>query len=235
MNSRPYTTLFLLQSLDGKISTGDVDERDFDKDLPDIPGVKDGLHQYYEIEQQTDPIAFITGRVMAKVGANTNPLEGVKKIPITFVVVDNKPHLTGHGVEFLAHKFGKPVIVTTDKDHPAYKLLDKYPEIAIVHYDEAIDFANLFVKLKADYGAERMTIQSGGELNAILLRAGLIDEVLVVIAPCLIGGRNTTTLVDGESLRTSEDLAKIRPLRFKGCTPLKDSYLRLEYEVVNEE
>ncbi len=52
MTNRPYTTLFLLQSLDGKISTGATDERDFDKDLPLLPGVKDGLHQYRVITDQ---------------------------------------------------------------------------------------------------------------------------------------------------------------------------------------
>lgn len=232
-DSRPYATLFLLESLDGKISTGDTDERDFDKDLPNIPGVKEGLHQYYEIEQTTDNFSFITGRVMAKVGVNTNSLEGITQIPITFVVVDNKPHLTAHGVEFLAHKFGKLLIVTTDKTHPAYYLQSAYPNIAIQHYDNAIDFADLFAKLKNEHGAERITIQSGGELNAVLLRSGLIDRVLIVVAPCLIGGRNTATLVDGDSLQTAEDLAKVRPLKLKECKALEDSYVLLEYEVIN--
>lgn len=230
---KPTTTLFLLQSLDGKISTGDVDERDFDKDLPNIPGVKEGLHQYYEIEQTTDMYSFITGRVMAKVGANTNSLDKVKRIPVHFVVVDNKPHLTAHGVEFLARKFEKLYIVTTDKSHPAFDLKKQHTNIVVLPYDNAIDFPDLFAKLRIDHGAERMTIQSGGELNAVLLRAGLIDRVLLVVAPCLVGGRTTSTLVDGESLRTAEDLAKIRPLKLTKCEALEDSYVRLEYEVVN--
>lgn len=78
------------------------------------------------------------------------------------------------------------------------------------------------------------TIQFGGELNAVLLRAGIIDQVLIVVAPCLIGGRTTATLVDGEPLHTVEDLAKIRPLKLKSCQALEDSYVRLEYKVVND-
>jgi 2,5-diamino-6-(ribosylamino)-4(3H)-pyrimidinone 5'-phosphate reductase len=233
MSQRPYTTLFLLQSLDGKISTGDTDNRDFDKDFPNIPGVKEGLHQYCDIEQTTDNFSFITGRVMAKVGVNTNSLEGIKQIPITFVVVDNKPHLTAHGVEHLARKFGKLLIVTTNKIHPAYGLQNKYSNIEVLHYDSTIDFVDLFAKLKAEYGAERMTIQSGGELNAVLLRAGLIERALIVVAPCLIGGRSTSTLVDGDSLQTTEDLVKIRPLKLQECKALEDSYVLMEYEVIN--
>ena len=65
---RPVTTLFMLMSVDGKISTGASDLLDFDKDLPGIPGVREGLRQYYEIEQTTDLWSFNTGRVQAKLG-----------------------------------------------------------------------------------------------------------------------------------------------------------------------
>ena len=39
---RPITTLFMLMSVDGKISPGITDALDFDKDLPQIPGVGEG-------------------------------------------------------------------------------------------------------------------------------------------------------------------------------------------------
>ena len=68
--SRPQTTLFMLISVDGKISTGSTDDRDFDKDLPNIDGVKEGLPQYYDLEQETDSCSLNTGRVMVKVGWN---------------------------------------------------------------------------------------------------------------------------------------------------------------------
>ena len=45
---RPITTLFLLMSVDGKISTGSFDELDVNRDSPKIPGVREGLQQYYE-------------------------------------------------------------------------------------------------------------------------------------------------------------------------------------------
>ena len=47
--NRPITTLFMLESLDGKISSGASDNFDADKDFPKINGVKEGLHQYYEL------------------------------------------------------------------------------------------------------------------------------------------------------------------------------------------
>ena len=99
--NRSFTTLFLMESLDGKISTGDTDNRDVDKDFPLIDGVKEGLHQYYDIEKTTDPFSLNTGRVMAKIGLNTKNEEPTK-IGCSFIIIDNKPHLTEKGTEYLA-------------------------------------------------------------------------------------------------------------------------------------
>ena len=59
-----------IESLDGKISSGSSDNLDADKDFCKIDGVKEGLHQYYELEQETDVFSLNTGRVMAKIGVN---------------------------------------------------------------------------------------------------------------------------------------------------------------------
>jgi len=90
---RPVTTLFMLSSVDGKISTGASDERDVDKDFPKIDGIREGLHQYYEIEQTTDLWSFNTGRVQAKMGVNHKMIPE-EKLPVSFVILDNH-QLTG--------------------------------------------------------------------------------------------------------------------------------------------
>lgn len=63
---RPITTLFMLMSVDGKITTGSSDHLDFDQDLPHIHGCWEGLQQYYDIEQTTDLWSLNSGRVQAK-------------------------------------------------------------------------------------------------------------------------------------------------------------------------
>ncbi|MFQ7538495.1 MAG: deaminase, partial [Clostridium sp.] len=89
--SNLITTLFMLMSVDGKISTGASDELDFDKDFPHIKGLREGLQQYYDIEQTTDLWSLTSGRVQAKVGVNEKQLP--EKTPVSFVVLDNH-HLT---------------------------------------------------------------------------------------------------------------------------------------------
>ncbi len=229
--NRPVTTLFILMSLDGKISTGDNDSLDFDRDLPRIPDINDGLYQYYELEGDTDLYSLNTGRVMAKVGANEE-MDETDKLPVSFIFIDNKPHLNLTGIENFIRKSSQLFIITTNESHPAFEMEDT-ENLEIIHYQGEIDFTDLFRRLKEDCGVDRITVQSGGTLNAVLLREGLIDKVSVVIAPCLIGGKDTPSLVDGESLHSVEELHKIKVLKLKDCKVLDGSYLHLQYEVLN--
>ncbi len=225
--------MIIVYHMDGKISTGDVDELDVDKDFKRIVGVKEGLQQYYDLEKQTDLFSLNTGRVMAKIGVNerTTP---PKKIDCSFIILDNKPHLNEKGVAYLAQWVKTLYLVTTNKNHPAFKVKQEYSNIEILFYDGEVDLAGLMEKLKREYRVDRITIQSGGTLNAEWVRRGLIDHVSVVIAAVLVGGKDTSTLVDGESLHTQVDLLKVRPLRLVKCEVLENSYLHAYYDVVNE-
>lgn len=232
MNARPFTTLFMLSSLDGKISTGNVDELDVDKDFPRIAGIREGLHQYYDLEKQTDRVSFNSGKVQAKVGVNQRTWEKDTD-DVSFVVVDNKPHLDTQGTEYFAKRSDSFYLITTNKDHPALTLKDTYPTMHILFYEEEIDFVDVFRIFKEDFGIEKITIQTGGALNAVFLRLGLIDKVSIVVAPCLIGGKDTQSLIGGDSLQIQEDLKKIKALKLIKCNVLDNSYLHVQYEVIN--
>jgi 2,5-diamino-6-(ribosylamino)-4(3H)-pyrimidinone 5'-phosphate reductase len=88
--------------------------------------------------------------------------------------------------------------------------------------------------LKNKHGIKSMTIQTGGTLNSILLREKLIDKLSIIIAPALIGGKETSTLIDGESLHTFDDLRKIKALKLIENKTLNGSYINLKYEIINE-
>ena len=75
-------------------------------------------------------------------------------------------------------------------------------------------------------------MQTGGTLNGLFLRDKLFDYVDVVVAPVLIGGKDTATLIDGKSLLSQEELSKLGVLRLQECEILEHSYLRLRYEVL---
>lgn len=223
---KPVTTLFMLMSVDGKISTGASDDLDVDKDFPKIDGVKEGLHQYYEIEQTTDLWSLNTGRVQAKMGVNTANIPS--KTPVSFVIVDNK-HLSQSGIRYFCAKSKEFVLVTTNKKHPAFEVEEE--NLHIIFQNE-LSLKEALMTLKRDYGCDRLTIQSGGTLNGLFLREKLIDYIDIVVAPVLVGGKDTATLIDGKSLLSGNELGQLGVLKLQECVVLENSYLRLRYEVV---
>lgn len=230
MKKKIVTTLFMLESLDGKINSGNSDNLDVDKDWCRINGVKEGLHQYYEIEATTDFYSLNTGRVMAKIGVNERT-EYHDKVDCRFIIIDNKPHLNEKGIDYICHWVDRLILVTTNKNHVAYSLQEKYNNLDILFYD-SLNLSTLLSDMAEKYNAEAITIQSGGTLNGKFLRENLIDYVNVVIAPLLVGGKDTSTLIDGEAITSSENLNKLKALQLIECNQLKNSYIQLKYKVI---
>ncbi|MBO6127958.1 MAG: dihydrofolate reductase family protein [Pseudobutyrivibrio sp.] len=227
MDERPITTLFMLMSVDGKISPGASDELDVDKDFPNITGLKEGLYQYYDIEQTTDLWSFNTGRVQQKMGVNEKPIP--EKTPVSFVLLDNT-HLTEHGIRYFCASSKEFVLITTNKKHPAFTVNEDNFHII---YQDNLSLKDALRDLKSKYGCERITIQSGGTINGMFLREKLFDYVDIIVAPVLIGGKDTTTLIDGNSIVNSDDLDKLGILSLIECEMLDNSYIRLRYKVIS--
>ncbi len=232
MNKIPRTTLFMIQSVDGKISSGDTDAVDVDRDWKRIVGVKEGLPQYYALEKRTDHVSFNTGRVMAKIGINTRTTIPPKLPRLFFVLVDNKPHLNQQGLRYLSGWLGHVFIVTTNKKHPAFALQKEVANITVLLYPKQINFRHLFETLYSTYKFKRVTIQSGGTMNTKLVREGIIDRISLVIAPLLVGGATTPTIMEGEAIHQVSQLALLKPLKLVSVKKLRDSYVHLVYKVL---
>jgi len=69
--------------------------------------------------------------------------------------------------------------------------------------------------------------------RSVFFRNGLVDHVSVVVAPLIVGGKDTSSLVDGFSLTEQSQLHMLKALKLKECKRLEDSYVLLEYDVIN--
>ena len=159
----------MLMSVDGKISTGAADDLDVDKDFPQIAGVREGLHQYYEIEQTTDLWSLNSGRVQAKIGVNTKEMPN--RVPVSFAIIDNRL-LNENGIRYLCALSKTFVLITSNADHPAFNIEEDNFHII---YQKELSLPNALTKLKSEYGCKRITIQSGGTLNSLFLREKRFD------------------------------------------------------------
>ena len=99
-------------------------------------------------------------------------------------------------------------------------------------FQKELSLTNALSTLKSELGCERLTVQSGGTLNELFLREKLFDFVDIVVAPVLIGGKDTSTLIDGNALTSERELGKLGVLKLQECKVLENSYLRLRYQVI---
>lgn len=66
--------------------------------------------------------------------------------------------------------------------------------------DDRVDLREGLVRLRSALGVRTVQADSGGTLNASLVRAGLVDVVDIVTLPGLIGGAGVPTMLDGPGL-----------------------------------
>lgn len=225
---RPVTTLFMLTSVDGKISTGASDECDFDADLLFYDETRDGLQQYYDIEKTTDYWCMCTGKTKAKIGIN-KVIPSIERINACIVILDNH-HLTTVGITNLTRQYERVVLFTSNAEHPALSLRN---ERLSTHFGVAWPLMNVLGALYRVYDIKNITIQTGGETNGYFFANHLIDYVDIVVAPIVVGGKDTPTIVDGVYNSTRDNIQDIAFLELEQCVILSHGYLHLRYRVTN--
>lgn len=77
---------------------------------------------------------------------------------------------------------------------------------------DRVDFRAALEELHARYGMETIRVDSGGVLNGVLLRAGLVDEVSVLVYPSLVGGESPRSLYRAPDLTSVEGVVSARLL-----------------------
>lgn len=65
-----------------------------------------------------------------------------------------------------------------------------------------------------------------------MIREDLIDHLSIMVAPLVVGGKDTPTLVDGASLHEVSELGKLKALQLVKADMLTNSYLHLRYDVI---
>ncbi|MGO8696862.1 MAG: RibD family protein [Limisphaerales bacterium] len=113
--------------------------------------------------------------------------------------------------EVFKHRFS-PIIILTSELIPGKRLRrlqSLADEVKVIGKTE-IDFPAALRWLRAQWKVKRLLCEGGGELNAALFAAGLVDEVNMTVSPVIFGGRTAPTLADGPGVQR---LAEAAPLR----------------------
>jgi riboflavin biosynthesis pyrimidine reductase len=134
------------------------------------------------------------------VGAETVRVEGYGPLAQLAVVVSRSVALpVDRGL--LAAEGNRVVIVTPSPDR------ELPPCAASVSYLREGDLAVALRRLREEHGVTSIDCEGGPGLNATLVPADLVDEMHLVFAPKLVGGRDPLTILGGETLEPPRDLA----------------------------
>jgi len=111
--------------------------------------------------------------------------------------------------EIFKHRFS-PVIVFTTRRASAADLgrLRAVADEVKVFGKREINFRAALRWLCERWGVNRLLCEGGGELNAALFRAGLVDELHLTICPRIFGGRDAPTIAGGSGFPRLDAVAQ---------------------------
>lgn len=114
------------------------------------------------------------------------------------------------GAEIFKHRFSPIIILTTGRTPEAkLKQLRKLAAEVKICGDRELDFGFALRWLREQWNVQRLLCEGGGEINAALFEAGLVNEVHVTLCPIMFGGRNAPTLADGNGFAKLADAARL--------------------------
>lgn len=147
------------------------------------------------------------------------------------VVVDSRGRLTRFAW-LRAMPYWRDVLVlcssTTSSGHLA--LLARHRVQHLVVGTDRVDLPAALEALTKEYGVRNVRVDSGGTLNGVLLRAGLVDEISLLLGPYAVGGRSARGVFVADDL-APEDSGAVTALRLTGVERLRGDVVRLRYQV----
>jgi riboflavin-specific deaminase-like protein len=136
--------------------------------------------------------------------------------------------VTGSGsLDPKAHVFRKrfsPILVLATGRASGAQLarLERVADVVRVCGEEEIDWPTTLQWLRREWKVQRLLCEGGGELNAALFAADLVDELHLTICPLILGGRDAPTIADGADV---DSLLAARAFRLRAHQLVGDELL----------
>ena len=112
--------------------------------------------------------------------------------------------------EIFRHTFSPLIILVTQRaSKTRLARLEKLGAVIHVCGRNVIDFAAALRWLRGEWDVKHLLCEGGGEINAALLRANLVDEINLTLCPTIFGGRPAPTLADGLGVESLDDATQL--------------------------
>ena len=224
--NRPYTFINVAMTADGKIDTfarkgAAISSKQDKQRVDELRAAADGilvggrtlLDEAPKLTVKSE--ALREGRV--RQGRSPNPI----KIGVA-TVVDIQTDS-----DFIKAGDSRKVIFTTSQTSNSQ--LEQLRRLGVdVFVDDAprVDLNKMMLTLK-NIGVDHLMVAGGGTINFELMRLGLVDELMIYIAPMIFGGANAPTLADGLGVSREQALE----MKLTGTEQWDDGGVLLKYKL----
>lgn len=96
---------------------------------------------------------------------------------------------------------------------------------------DTLDLALVLDKLARHFGIKRLLVEGGGGINGSFLKAGLVDELSLLLVPAVDGARGIPAVFDTDEAEGAEPVGKGVTLALVSCEPQENGVVRLKYRV----
>lgn len=185
-------TIFSQISIDGKLTFG---EGQSSKEMFELLGPED-IAYIHQFRGQVDGIMVGKNTICTDNPFLTNRYEPGRN-PVR-IVPSRTLDIPLNSNIFLDEE--RTIIVTTERglDEDKKRRITSLGKEVMVCGEDLVDFDQLFRRLESDYGIHRLMVEGGGLLNWYVFDRNLVDQIILMQLPIIIGGGSNITLVDGE-------------------------------------
>ncbi|MDE1169751.1 MAG: RibD family protein [Verrucomicrobium sp.] len=222
---RPHIICFMLSSVDGRIQSRNW-------------GIGDTAKIYEGRGAKIKADGWIVGRVTMQEFSSKKPYrapKGTFRIPKTDYVAPYNAKTFAVAIDPQGKCHWDSGMV--DTEHVIAVLTERVPASYLAHLREkgvsyvfagksSLDLARALAKLRKLFPIKTLMLQGGGGVNGSFLKAGLIDELRLLLLPVADGTMGTPTLFDAERGYTGRKGVKFR---LRALRRLPKGFVWLEY------
>jgi 2,5-diamino-6-(ribosylamino)-4(3H)-pyrimidinone 5'-phosphate reductase len=197
-------TINAAMTVDGKIATAKGDSK--------ISSDRD-LRRVHKLRSSVDAIivgisTVIADNPMLSARTSKNKLEN----PVR-VIIDSTARIPLNS-KLLKSACKIKTIVAVTKRAPKYKIskIENAGAIVIIAGTGSVDLKEVFFFLKK-IGIKKILVEGGGELNWSFFSLRMVNQLIVTLAPTIVGGREATTLVEGDGYTKISKAIKMKLIK----------------------
>jgi len=147
------------------------------------------------------------------------------------IVPDSRGRLR-HILHMLRHEpYWRNIIILTSAATPKSYLsyLEKRHIDSFSAGDDHVDYKLALNEINSRYGVKTLRVDSGGTLNGILIRAGLANEISIIVHPYVVGGTSPRSSFLAPDLIASSGVNKLRLIHLE---KFPTDLIWLRYEIL---